>query len=141
IVSLHLSSYPSLDRLDLHRAEVTHQIQLAVGARYQQTASITLPGDADGLFYLIAFTDANIEGVKGVGSASPVEVGEVRLLTDKVPEFKDEGNNTKTLPISVTLSPAADLRVRTLAVPERVEVGQLLHRDYTVTNVGRAGTR
>ena len=137
---LYLSRDPSLDSHDLQVAELLHQGQLAAGASYESTAVVTLPADADGLFYLIAFADSNIVGVRGAGAASPVEVGQVSLLADKVPEFRDEGNNTTTLPLSVTLSPAADLRVTSVSVPERVEVGQLLHVDYTVANLGGAGT-
>src|SRR5262249_44117414 len=59
---LYLSRDPSLDTHDLQLAELTHNGQLAAGEHYDATAAVTLPADADGAFYLIAFADSNIEG-------------------------------------------------------------------------------
>ena len=137
---LYLSRDPSLDTRDLQVAEFLRYGQLAMGASYERSASFVLPGDADGPFYLLAFTDSNIEGERGIGSASPIEIGSVRLLQDRVPEFKDEGNYITVEPINIILSPAADLRVTTVVAPERVEAGQLLRVNYTVGNLGGAAT-
>ncbi len=137
---LYLSRDPSLDSRDLQVGEFQRYGRLAVGASYDRTATFTLPGDADGPFYLIAFTDSDVVGSQGEGSASPIEVGKVRLQNDQVEEFRDEGNNRTVAPVTVKLSPAADLRVTTLTAPERVEVGQILHIAYTVGNLGGAAT-
>ena len=134
---LYLSTDPSIDRTDLQIASFRHYGQLAVGGSYQLTTTFHIPGDAQGRFYVIAFTDANVFGVLPTGGAT-VGVSQVRLDQDAVPEFKDEGNNAVVVPIDVTLAPAADLRVTSVIVPEHVLRGQTLSVSYTVANVGGA---
>ena len=52
---------------------------VAVGASYSRTATFTLPGDAEGPFYLIAFTDSDIRGSRGLGSVRAAEPGGRRV--------------------------------------------------------------
>ncbi|WP_295529412.1 CARDB domain-containing protein, partial [uncultured Pseudacidovorax sp.] len=138
---LYLSRDASLDPNDLQVAEFSRYGALAAGQSYERAASFVLPGDADGPFYLIAFSDASVRGVVGEGTASPVQVGQVRLGQDAVPEFRDEGNNAMVVPITVKLSPAADLQVTAVGSPqERVRTGQSLTVNYTVGNLGGAAT-
>nr|NIP85463.1 APHP domain-containing protein [Planctomycetales bacterium] len=49
-------------------------------------------------------------------------------------------NNITVEPLSVTLTPAADLQVTQLTVPERALVGQSIELSYTVANVGLGDT-
>ena len=112
---------------------------LAAGGSYDRTVTFRLPGDAEGRFYLIAFTDSDVYG-QLPGGAATVGVSQVQVVPDHVPEFRDEGNNTKVVPMDVTLAPAADLRVTSVVVPERATRGQMLRVTYTVTNTGGAAT-
>ncbi|MEX2646227.1 MAG: CARDB domain-containing protein, partial [Gaiellaceae bacterium] len=141
---LYLSRDPSLDSFDLQIASFPEhwwggQGRLGVGASYDRTVTFQIPPDAEGRFYLIAFTDSDVIGQEPTGAAN-VGVLRVRLLDDAVPEFRDEGNNTTVVPIDVTLAPAADLRVTSVVAPERALRGQALQIAYTVTNVGGAAT-
>ena len=139
---VYLSLDPSLDQNDLQVASITHWWwfgQLAMGASYTRTVTFQIPADASGRFYLIVFTDANVTGELPNG-AQTIGVSHVGLSSDAVPEFKDEGNNTTVVPIDVTLSPAADLQVTSVDVPEHVLRGQTLDVSFTVTNEGGSDT-
>ena len=130
---LYLSGDPSLDKTDLQVASFTHVGTLAVGASYERHGDVPHPGDADGRFYVIAFTDSNVFGSLPSGAAT-IGVAQIAIDHDNVPEFRDEGNNTVVVPIDVTLAPAADLQVTSVIVPEHVLRGQILPVTFTVTN-------
>ncbi len=136
---LYLSSDPSLDKTDLQIASFTHVGALAAGASYDLTATFRIPSDADGRFYIVAFTDSNVLGSLPAGAAT-IGVAQVQVDHDNVPEFRDEGNNTVVVPIDVTLAPAADLQVTSVIVPEHALRGQTLAVTFTVTNAGSTAT-
>ena len=137
---LYLSRDPSLDRTDLQVASFLRYGPLAAGASYERSATFQIPGDAEGRFYLIAFTDSNVIGAEPGSSAAIIGLSAIGIGNDAVPEFKDEGNNTAVLPVDVILAPAPDLRVTSIAVPERTLRGQTLAVEYTVSNLGGADT-
>jgi subtilase family serine protease len=133
---VYLSSDPSLDTHDLQIGEIVHYGALAEGASYSQTISFDVPEGASGRYYLIGFADSDVMAVGQTGHGAPTEVGEVRLLSDAVPEFANEGNNTTVRPLDVVLRAAPDLRVTSVVIPERIKLGETFALSYTVTNVG-----
>ncbi|HEX7095510.1 MAG TPA: CARDB domain-containing protein, partial [Acidimicrobiales bacterium] len=132
---VYLSSDPSLDIGDLQVGEVWHYGILGEGASYSQTISFDVPEGASGRYYLIGYADSDVIGITS-GAAAPTEAGQVRLVSDAVPEFLNEGNNTTVRPMDVVLTPAPDLQVTSVDIPERIEVGDTFAMSYTVTNLG-----
>src|SRR5207248_1008658 len=55
-------------------------------------------------------------------------------------EYRDEADNITAARLPVILSPAADLRVTALGIPERAVSGQSFELTYAVTNAGAAAT-
>ena len=97
---------------DLQIGEVLHFGALGVGASYSQTISFDVPGGRERA--LLPDRLHRLRRVRHQPAAAPPcrrEVGQVRLVDDAVPEFKDEGNNTTVRPLDVVLRPAPDLRV------------------------------
>nr|WP_309246834.1 CARDB domain-containing protein [Ramlibacter montanisoli] len=137
---LYLSRDPSLDSADLQVASFLRLGPLGAGDSYERTATFQIPGDAEGPFYLIAFADSDVFGQEPGRAAATIGLGAIQVVDDAVPEFRDEGNNTTVQAVSVTLAPAADLRVTDMVVPERTLRGQALEFQYTVTNTGGAAT-
>ncbi|MCR5864424.1 pre-peptidase C-terminal domain-containing protein [Aquincola sp. J276] len=138
---VYLSRDPSLDPNDLQLASFIRYGGLAAGQSYQRDAVVTIPGDTEGPWYLIAFTDSNVIGAERTGQAATVGLGQVQVGQDAVPEFRDEGNNIAVKAVDVVLSPAADLRV-TVVTPSAAKYtrGQPIDFSYTVRNVGGAAT-
>jgi VCBS repeat-containing protein len=137
---IFLSSDGSLDPGDIELGSVGHLGALAVGQSYTVTQQVKLPESIQGNFYIIVYTDSPFStdlsgrnlnditpypgpGISGSGSGS-------------VPEFKDEGNNAKAQPLSVTLRTPPDLAVSAISAPEQATIGQSLNFSFTVTNVG-----
>ncbi|MBI3350329.1 MAG: putative Ig domain-containing protein, partial [Burkholderiales bacterium] len=136
---IYLSRDPSLDNSDLQLASFTHLGGLAKDGSYTVNASVQIPADADGPFYLIAYTDADVYGQEPNGAAN-VGVKQVFQNRDAVPEFRGEGNNVVVVPVQVTLAPAADLRVASVVAPDHATRGQSITVNYTVVNDGGAAT-
>ena len=89
---LYLSSDPSLDRTrPPGRVVAPHVGPLAAGASYTCTATFRIPSDADGRFYLIAFTDSNVVRRSSPAGAATIGVAQVQLDHDSVPGVQGRG--------------------------------------------------
>src|SRR5262249_42495247 len=83
-----------------------------------------------------------------IGSVPPDEGGvgrESRFVVDpvlaRVFEFRDESDNISAAALPVILSPAPDLQVTTVTIPEHAQVAQSFDLHYTVSNLGDSATR
>ena len=117
-----LSTDPKLgDNDDIILAgSVTHAGLLAPGSRYIGRATITLPRDLNGEFYVIVASDIN------------------RSIT----ELGRTGNNTRVsvAKLRVGLAPVADLTVSEVSGPAVLRPGDAATVSYTVANRGGAAT-
>jgi hypothetical protein len=87
---------------------------LASGATYTNHLSLTLPKYIQGSYYLLVFTDVHSDIYEGPG----------------------ESNNILGRPLTVDLTPPADLQTSAVTAPATALGGQALVVSYTVTNVG-----
>ena len=62
------------------------------------------------------------------------------MISSAVPEFMNYGNNTAVVPVDITLSPAADLQVTSVVVPQHILRGRVMPVSFTVTNAGGVDT-
>jgi len=97
---------------------VTHLGQLAPNQYYTGRATLTLPRDVSGNFYVIVKT--NQQGT--------------------VTETDHSDNNTLSQTIQIALSPVADLTVSALQAPSVLRPNQAANLSYRVTNQGNAAT-
>src|SRR5690606_33751551 len=103
---LYLSLDPSLDEGDwlmsreaspgvIVKAEAPHEGVLAPGDFYYATATVTLPFELEGEFYVIAMADSGLSESGYARSTLSPRLKGVRGDADgKVREFQGEGNNT-----------------------------------------------
>jgi subtilase family serine protease len=148
----YLSRDSSLDEDDQFIGEFRRYSEVAPfpplmpGESYTQTIDAILPEGIQGSFYVLLFTDSNITGALPPGR--PGISGEIDPFTGRpvdgflarIAEFRDEANNIAAEPLSIVLTPAPDLQVTSLIIPDRVIAGQTLALTYTVTNVGQGAT-
>ncbi len=116
-----LSSNDQLgDGDDIILTSHTHTGVLAVGQNYNATASVEIPIGLSGDYHLFIKTD----------------------YTDQVAEFLFEDNNVRSLsPLSITLTPYADLAVdQVFAGPDPSVVGESALVTWRVTNQGTGTT-
>jgi hypothetical protein len=138
-----LSLDTSLDNSDQLLGEFRHEDGiLAKGDSYAASLNVSLPDGISGPFNILVFTDSNV-----TGSPPPADPGvrlKSRFVTDpvlaRVGEFRDEGDNIATAPLTVFLTDPADLRVTSVQIPERATAGQSFTLTYTVANTGAAAT-
>ena len=115
---------------------------LLPGERYTQSATFTLPENIGGRYRLIVKADTetprdldNFSYIKssirdGLPTISP------QHYFNHVPEFKDEGNNIRSIALPVTYVAPPDLRVTQVSAPTRVIAGQQFEISYQVSNFG-----
>jgi subtilase family serine protease len=89
---------------------------LAAGSGYSREASVTLPVGVSGAYNLLLIID---------GGNTVFE--------------KNEGNNIRTVPLSITLAPWPDLRVSSIQAPALDTVGTSIRVAYTTVNNGSGG--
>jgi len=92
---------------------------LAPGVSYSQTATVKIPRDFNGNYYL--FVDANL---KGFGNRTQQECN------------ASNNRNRGTVPLSVTLSPYPDLQVSSVSPPANFFSGDTIKLNFTVRNAG-----
>ncbi|MBC3542128.1 PKD domain-containing protein [Rufibacter sp. H-1] len=92
--------------------------KLASGESYTQNASIQLPPDKIGDYFLILRTEAD-----SVNSN----------------DFSNS-NNTKAIAVSISLTDPSDLFIEQLSPPQQVIAGQQLYIPYTISNKGKGKT-
>jgi hypothetical protein len=126
--NVYLSRDPSADPKDILLGQVVHSGALSIApllADYTGKLNATLPIDAQGAYYLLVFADA------------PPFLD--RPNDGAVKEFRDEGNNITSLPITVTPQNTPDLQLSVVTTDAQAVVGQSFQVSYTVKNFG-AGT-
>lgn len=151
--SLDLSDYPLVDRGGL--VELQNKVRLSYltadgkprylqpGESYTNSASFRLPESIEGDFKLIVKADtemvrSHLPEVKS-SIRDDLAVLEVqRPQGGQVGEFKDEGNNVRTIDLPITLATPPDLQVSTVTAPEHAMAGQKMLVNYTVINSGGA---
>jgi hypothetical protein len=116
---IYLSTNDTLDpRLDRSLGQLLREGDLAGTGSYTQEVEVTVPEDIIGDVFLIGATD------------SEREVAEV-----------DETNNIVIQPLTVNLTPPADLRATSIQAPDAVVAGQSVTITWTVENEGSGPTR
>ncbi len=119
-------------------AEYTRRGVLKAGESYTATVKITVPFEISGGFHVLAHADARANASRyAVSNISPRLAG-VQSATDRVREFRDEGDNITVAAVTVTPYVAPDLQVTALSSPLRAVRGQRFDLSYTVTNLGGA---
>ncbi|QGZ92576.1 CARDB domain-containing protein [Microcystis aeruginosa] len=144
---VYLSSDPSLDGSDRNLGEYWRGSKLAAGDSYQGSLNVTLPDGVEGNFYILVFSDSNIDNSSSAPynfeydwrSGIDFDYSPYRELA-RVPEFRDEGNNITAVPLPINLAVPPDLQVTTINIPERVITGQSFNVTYTVSNKGEGDT-
>ncbi|MHC4994061.1 MAG: CARDB domain-containing protein, partial [Planctomycetota bacterium] len=98
---VYLSNDPSLDFSDQFLGGALHLGHLDIGAAYTRSATVSLPDDVEGDFYLLVFTDSSITGPPPPGGPwVGFEYG-INTTFARVPEYQDEGNNITAEPMTV----------------------------------------
>jgi hypothetical protein len=103
---------------DVTVADFVHDGLLDPGASYNTTATVTLPADLDGPFFLYVRTDA----------------------LNQAPEFGGEGNNASSLVSINVIAPTADLIVEAVAAPASARSGDAIAVSWRIRNQGEATT-
>ncbi|MBD2700500.1 hypothetical protein IC229_07630 [Spirosoma sp. BT702] len=110
---IYLSTNQSFDPTDVLLTEtVTDQFLSATG-EYTKNASVSLPAQISGNYYLILISDAD------------------NTIFERL-----ETNNVLVAPIGITLAPSPDLEVSSLVTPTTDTVGTAIAIQYTVKNSG-----
>jgi large repetitive protein len=149
-----LSRDASLDRFDTMIGQWQHDGILGIGESYEATVSAKLPDGIGGDFYLLVITDSPagpgqeasdigfgnkgvvFEDPYGLPSLDKVFESQRLLARGRVLEYQDEGNNTASAMLPVTLAATPDLQVTQVAAPDRVRAGQPFDVTYVVQNLG-----
>jgi subtilase family serine protease len=113
-----LSADDALDAGDVELKRVVHGGALAVNESYSTTATVTLPEEQPGSFYIFVTTD----------------------FTGTIFEGAHEDNNysRSTSPVTVTLKSVPDLEVGTITLPAQGQPDQTIAVGWTITNAGTA---
>jgi hypothetical protein len=93
---------------------------LAAGAQYTASASLNLPSNLSGSFYLLTRTD------------SDSRYGQ----SNRVVEISETNNTSVATPIAITLNPVPDLVMTAVNAPSSGIGGQSLALSWTVNNTG-----
>jgi YD repeat-containing protein len=118
--------FPDPVRGDRPLGSFYHQGLLHPGEGYDATAQVTLPGRITGEYYLMVMADG--------GDA----VYEAALSQNTNPDdpYRIDGNNHQVTPLSVLLTPPADLEVTAMSAPAAALGGQFVTVSWTVANRG-----
>ena len=121
---------PNPEAGDRLLASFAHNGVLEVGESYEASGTVGLPANTQGEFYITLFSD-------GGG-----QVYEEAFATNINPELPNdiEGSNLRWKPISVVLTPPADLVVSDVDAPDSALGGQQATISWTVTNQGSRAT-
>ena len=113
--SLYLSADHLFDASDLFFGNYYHTGSLDPGAEYERAASVTLPIDLAGDYYVLVRTDGS----------------------DAVPEAEESNNDGVAVDaLSISLSGVPDLLLHNLVAPESAISGQAIDLSWTTTNQG-----
>ena len=113
---IYLSSDNQLDGEDTALLARPHNGVLTAYGSYVESRSVSLPGDVEGQCFLIVKTDSS--------------------SFNDVFEYEAETNNTAVVPVSIELTPPADLQVVSISAPGSAWSGQSLPVQWTVSNEG-----
>ena len=149
--SLDYGDYPLVDRGSL--PEITRKVKgislnengkpkyLQPGESYTASATFNLPESVSGDFHLFVKADTAIGADPYGYERSTIRDGLAGLASfadssGRVLEFRDEGNNVASTPLSITLATPPDLQVAEVAAPTSVLAGQSFTVNYRVVNQG-----
>ena len=115
---------------------------LKIGQSYTQSATFTLPSAIGGKFNILIKADTNY--IKDVQEPAPSSIRKSLDVIDKIGldgqgavlEFKDEGNNEKSLGLNINYVSPPDLQVKEVISPLSVISGQKFDVSYSVKNTG-----
>ena len=101
-------------------ASFTHTGDLAVGATYTDTESVTLPATAQGTYYVFVMTDSS----------------------NQVNECSNENNNVGGSAVSIIVAnQLPDLQINAIVAPPSAQVGQTISLQWTGANNGQAAAK
>ena len=135
-----LSLDPSLGDDAQYLGQAAHIGILGAGDSYDVSLDVTLPSGIQGNYYLLVFTDSNLIGFLPPLGPGVQPEADVDTVESRVPEFRGEGNNVRSLAIDVAASELPDLFVSAIDIPQHAIVGQTVTISYTVTNQGAGDT-
>ncbi len=113
---VYLSRDGSLDSGDVMLGQIARIKALDAGDAYRQTINVQLPEGISGGFHIIVMTDSSVEPFYEPSSIDPALFG-VRVRNDRVPEFRDEGDNIRAKALDVLLRTPPNLRVTSVLAP------------------------
>ena len=101
-----------------------HEGPLAIDGTYERTVSVTLPDYVSGEWYITPWSDAYDTVLEETFEPNPDDPHEL------------DGNNYKSRPVTVLLTPPADLVVRDVQAISEANGGQPFSLRWTVVNQG-----
>jgi subtilase family serine protease len=115
---IYLSSDNQFSSEDLHIGSLSQNAVLAAGQSRARQATITIPPEISGDYFVVVDSDANGQVIEGAG----------------------ESNNAtaSASTVNITLNPTPDLRVSSVDAPLTAFSGQPINIEWTVTNSGIA---
>jgi hypothetical protein len=115
---IYLSSDNQFSSEDLHIGSLSQNAVLAAGQSRARQATITIPPEISGDYFVFVDSDANGQVIEGAG----------------------ESNNAtaSASTVNITLNPTPDLRVSSVDAPPTAFSGQPINIEWTVTNSGIA---
>ncbi|MDA8746284.1 hypothetical protein N9N28_16795, partial [Rubripirellula amarantea] len=121
---------PNTARGDRLLKSVTHRGELEVGEFYENVVTVNLPAFTEGQFYITVFSDPYNR------------VFENQFATNLNPDAPNDidGNNFKATPITVLLTPPADLQVTDVTADSVATGGEQVTVSWRVENRGTAPT-
>ncbi|HCO96831.1 MAG TPA: hypothetical protein DIU00_23310, partial [Phycisphaerales bacterium] len=137
---VYLSKDPSLDSEDYYLGGVWKSFEFGAGQTYSSTANVTIPDGIEGDYYVLVFTDSNIDGPLPPGGPGISFDGKSDLILARVLEYRDEGNNVTAEPITIILTEPPDLQVSEVIAPDHIFANRSFEISYTVTNAGSGDT-
>ncbi|MCP4110165.1 MAG: hypothetical protein GY749_32355 [Desulfobacteraceae bacterium] len=115
---VYISGNTELNEKDTVLETVSHTEPLASGKSYAYTASVTIPADSEGDYYIHVVTDTE----------------------DTIYEHTDENNNAVYKAVTVLPYPPVDLNVADFSILGSGSSGQALDISYTVENTEQGAT-
>ncbi len=117
---------PDPQRGDMLLGEFAHTGALAVGQSYENNVTVNVPPQISGQYYITVLTDAD------------QSVYEVQYDVNKNPDAPNNlhGDNFNAAPVTVLLTPPADLQVSNVAAPATAVGGSQVTLSWEVVNNG-----
>ncbi len=117
--SVALATDPQGTNIVQYLGNFIHLGAVAVGGKYERAVDLKLPNGLNGNYYLVV---------------------KVNTASNGAFELDNKANNTQIIPISVTLTPAPDLVVKSITAPMNLQSGDRFDLSWTIENSGTGNT-